>query len=165
MYMYISFIDRSNSTKFVWSRALYHFFDVLAHCATTPTTTTSATVPTVSEARYTIGYNDSPGVHRTSLPMGDISLLRADTFATGTPTQAGCVPPYSEPFSFMGHQSLMNMTRTAHSSVRDLVATSSAGGSPRDINSPFETPITSMSIARQTGHFRICRTYRQMKRL
>ena len=77
--------------------------------------------------------------------------MRADNFALGTPTQSGYVLPYSEPFSFIGYNSLINSTRTAHSTVRDMATTSSAGVSPREINSPFEAPASSINRGKIDG--------------
>ena len=78
--------------------------------------------------------------------MGNISALRSDTFATGTPTLAGYVPPYSEPFSFIGHHSLINTPRAANSTLRDFVAASTAEEIRRVIgDSPLGVPRTSMN--------------------
>ena len=110
-----------------------------------PTTTTSATVPTFSEARYANVLNNRSAVNQPLISFGDFSVLRNDTFATGTPTQPGYVPPYSEPFSFIGHQSLINTTRMANSTIRDYPPVSSAGELQRVINSPLDIPVTSMN--------------------
>ena len=115
-----------------------------ARSRSVPTTTTSATIPTFSEARYTNVLNHRLAVNNPLITFGDFSVLRNDTFATGTPTQPGYVPPYSEPFSFIGHHSLINTTRAANSTIRDYAAVSSAG-EQWVINSPLDVPVTSMS--------------------
>ena len=107
--------------------------------------TTSATVPTFSEARYTNVLNKRSAVNQPLISFRDFSVLRNDTFATGTPTQPGYVPPYSEPFSFIGHQSLINTTRAANSTIRDYAAVSTAGELQRVINSPLDISVTLMN--------------------
>ena len=116
-----------------------------ARNASVPTTTTSATVPTFSEARYTNVLNNWPAVNKTAISIGDFSVLRIGSFATGTPTQPGYVPPFSEPFSFIGYHSLINTTRVANSTIRDFAAVSSVGELQRIINSPLDIPVTLMN--------------------
>ena len=117
----------------------------------TPTTTTTTTVSSPGTWQYTTAPNVRQTGPRDFFNRGDLSMLREENFATGTPTQAGYEPPYSEPFSFMGHNSLINTTRAANSTVRGVAATTSAGGSPQEINSSFETPIISVNRGRMNG--------------
>ena len=86
-----------------------------------PTTTTSTTTSTAA-VRYTNASGSSRAEQWISPPPGGVSILRADNFATGAPGQAGFPPNFSEPFSFIGHQSLVNTTRATQGILQELPA-------------------------------------------